>query len=98
MDFKLHVHFFPRQSMYVGGARLHDNSRAAIYDDFCPSPRNGLIAASSRNGKNRALVLEAQTGGIERQRSATESAICLTRFSVPLCRKATARKTSLSMV
>ena len=28
--------------------------------------------ASSRNGKNRTRVLQAQTGGIERQRSATE--------------------------
>ena len=124
-------HFFARQSMYVGCARLRDNSRArlplpctyrlhvcsiravrpaysrtakdgnyraALYGDFCPSPRNSLIAASSRNGKNSTLTQQAQTGGIERQRSAIESAICLTRFSVPLRRRTTARKTCLSMV
>ena len=92
----LHVHFFARQSMYVGRARLRDNSRAvasslhvsdarvparavrtdcsrtakngnycaALYGDFCPSPRNCLIAASSRNGKNSTLTQQAQTGGI----------------------------------
>jgi hypothetical protein len=43
--------------------------------------------ASSRNGKNRTLTQQAQTGGIERQRFGTKWAICLTRFSVPLCRQ-----------
>jgi hypothetical protein len=49
--------------------------------------------ASSRNGKNRTLTQQAQTGGIERQRFGTKWAICLTRFSVPLRRRTTARKT-----
>ena len=60
----------------------YGNFCAALYGDFCPSPRNCLIAASSRNGKNRTLTLYAQTREIERQRFGTKWATCLTRFSV----------------
>ena len=44
------------------------NFSAALYGDFCPSPRNGLIAASSRNGKNSTLACKPKPAKFIQQR------------------------------
>ena len=112
----LHVHFSTRQSMYVGRARLRDNSPARL-PILCTyrlhvCPHVGYVRADySRTAKSgipaRLYTYIAAASHVSHRPPNAEPKILffpatvrhiLTRFSVPLCRRTTARKTCLSMV